>query len=57
MIQRGDTVHLYAGGAIVADSTPEREYDETITKARGMLRALNAADPVHHPHPALVTVP
>lgn len=29
------------GGGIVADSTPEREYEETWHKAEGMLRALN----------------
>jgi para-aminobenzoate synthetase component 1 len=40
MVQSGDTVHVHAGGAIVADSTPEQEYDETIAKATGMLRAL-----------------
>ncbi|HYV35425.1 MAG TPA: aminodeoxychorismate synthase component I [Gemmataceae bacterium] len=29
------------GGGIVADSVPEREYEETLHKAEGMLRALN----------------
>lgn len=28
------------GGGVVADSTPEKEYDETWAKARGLLRAL-----------------
>ena len=28
------------GGGIVADSTPEREYRETLHKAAGLLRAL-----------------
>jgi para-aminobenzoate synthetase component 1 len=28
------------GGGIVADSIPEREYEETLHKAAGMLRAL-----------------
>jgi len=45
IVQRGDRVSLYAGGAIVADSTPETEYDETITKLTGMLRALNCDPP------------
>lgn len=40
MVQVGSVVHLYVGGAIVADSTPEDEYDETMAKAAGMLRAL-----------------
>ncbi len=43
MVQAGETVHLYAGGAIVADSTPEQEYDETLAKAAGMLRAVGGA--------------
>jgi anthranilate/para-aminobenzoate synthase component I len=29
------------GGGIVADSTPEMEYEETWHKARGVLRALH----------------
>ena len=45
MVQVRDRVHVYAGGAIVADSTPEGEYDEMLTKAAGMLRALGCASP------------
>ncbi|MBI1830112.1 MAG: aminodeoxychorismate synthase component I [Planctomycetes bacterium] len=33
-------LHFSVGGGIVADSTPEREYDETWHKAEGLLRAL-----------------
>jgi para-aminobenzoate synthetase component 1 len=33
-------VQFPVGGGIVADSVPEREYEETWTKAAGMLRAL-----------------
>ncbi|UCE59582.1 MAG: aminodeoxychorismate synthase component I [Phycisphaerales bacterium] len=40
MFQLGDRVHVYAGGAIVADSTADQEYDETIAKAAGMMRTL-----------------
>ncbi|AQU78855.1 MULTISPECIES: isochorismate synthase [Planococcus] len=36
----GKEAYLYAGGGIVADSTPESEYDETWVKFRPMLRAL-----------------
>jgi len=32
--------YFQAGGGIVADSDPEREYDETLDKARGMVAAL-----------------
>ena len=33
-------VTFQAGGAIVADSTPSAEYQETLVKARGLIRAL-----------------
>ena len=49
MIKSADVVHLYAGGAIVADSSPEAEYDEILAKAAGMMRALG------HEIPALNT--
>ncbi|HVK07293.1 MAG TPA: aminodeoxychorismate synthase component I [Gemmataceae bacterium] len=34
-------VQFPVGGGIVADSDPEREYEETLVKARGLLRALS----------------
>ncbi|MBT2582591.1 isochorismate synthase [Planococcus sp. ISL-109] len=36
----GNKAYLYAGGGIVADSTPEAEYEETWVKFRPMLRVL-----------------
>jgi len=42
MLQRGGTVQVYAGGAVVADSTCASEYREIEAKAAGMLRALGA---------------
>jgi para-aminobenzoate synthetase component 1 len=36
----GGWIHFSVGGGIVADSSPEREYEETWHKAEGMLRAL-----------------
>ena len=33
-----------AGAGIVADSIPEKEYEETINKAKGMLNALALAE-------------
>ena len=45
MVQSDGVVHMYAGGAIVADSTPEDEYDEIIAKATGMFRALDCQAP------------
>ena len=35
--------HVPVGGGIVADSTPEGEYQETLDKARAILEALAAA--------------
>ena len=40
IITRGGTASFHAGGGIVADSTPEAEYEETLVKARGMMLAL-----------------
>jgi anthranilate synthase component 1 len=35
---------IQVGAGIVADSVPEREYQETMNKARGMLRAITLAE-------------
>ncbi|MCX5684705.1 MAG: anthranilate synthase component I family protein [Planctomycetota bacterium] len=40
LIGSGDVVHVQVGGGIVADSTPEAEFQETSDKARAMLAAL-----------------
>jgi len=37
-------VYLQAGAGIVADSQPDKEYEETINKAKGMLRAIEIAE-------------
>ncbi len=39
----GDRVSVQAGAGIVADSDPQREYEETRNKAAGMMRALELA--------------
>ena len=39
---RGARLYFHAGGAVVADSDPEREYHETLDKARGLIDALVA---------------
>ncbi|HEY9646745.1 MAG TPA: anthranilate synthase component I family protein [Chroococcidiopsis sp.] len=36
----GHIVSVQAGAGLVADSDPEREYEETLNKARGMLEAI-----------------
>ncbi|KAB7742352.1 aminodeoxychorismate synthase component I [Parvibaculum sedimenti] len=40
MVTKGDRITFQAGGGITADSDPATEYEETLTKARGMARAL-----------------
>ena len=38
---RGGRAYFHAGAGIVADSSPEAEYEETLAKAAGFLAALN----------------
>jgi menaquinone-specific isochorismate synthase len=40
-------VWLYAGGGIVADSIPRKEWDETALKFKPMLNALGIGETVH----------
>ncbi len=40
LICKDKTVYLQAGAGIVYDSVPEREYEETINKARALMKAL-----------------
>ena len=42
LLQQEGRVHLQVGAGIVEESEPEREYQETLAKAKGMLRALGA---------------
>ncbi len=44
LVGRGQTVSVQAGAGIVADSDPAREYEETVNKARAMLRAVELAE-------------
>ncbi|HYT91387.1 MAG TPA: anthranilate synthase component I [Gemmataceae bacterium] len=44
MVLKGQTAYLQAGAGIVADSVPEREREETLSKAMGLLRALEIAE-------------
>jgi anthranilate synthase component 1 len=43
LLIKGDRVYIQAGGGIVADSDPGAEFDESVNKARAMVRALGAA--------------
>jgi anthranilate synthase component 1 len=44
LVLKGQTAYLQAGAGIVADSVPAGEYEETMNKARGLLRALEMAE-------------
>jgi anthranilate synthase component 1 len=40
---KGGTVHVQAGAGIVADSDPDREWEETLNKGRALIRAIAEA--------------
>jgi anthranilate synthase component 1 len=44
LVLKGQTAYLQAGAGIVADSVPASEREETLNKARGLLRALEMAE-------------
>ncbi|HMB49770.1 MAG TPA: chorismate-binding protein, partial [Natronoarchaeum rubrum] len=43
LVRHGDQFHLRVGAGIVHDSVPEREYEETLDKARALIRAVDEA--------------
>ncbi len=43
LVAKGGRSYVQAGGGLVADSVPEREYQETVNKSRALLTALEAA--------------
>lgn len=44
ILMQNNTAYIQAGAGIVADSVPEKEYQETVNKATAMLRALEMAE-------------
>jgi anthranilate synthase component 1 len=44
IVMQGGIAYVQAGAGIVADSVPASEYQETLNKARGMLRAIELAE-------------
>ncbi|HEV7894061.1 MAG TPA: anthranilate synthase component I family protein [Pyrinomonadaceae bacterium] len=44
VLLRDSRAHVQAGAGIVADSIPEREYEETVNKARAVLNAIEMAE-------------
>ncbi len=44
LVLKNGTIYVQAGAGIVADSVPELEYQETLNKARAMLKAIHIAE-------------
>lgn len=44
LVMQGQTAYVQAGAGIVADSIPEMEYQETLNKAKGLLKAIEIAE-------------
>src|ERR1700751_4131647 len=44
MVIKNGVAHVQAGGGIVADSTPQGEFDESVNKSKALLRALEKAN-------------
>lgn len=44
IVLNGNDAYIQAGAGIVADSVPEREYEETLNKAKGLLKAIELAE-------------
>ena len=40
LVVQGNKAYIQAGAGIVADSDPATEYQETLNKARGLLKAI-----------------
>ena len=43
LVAKGGRAYVQAGAGVVADSVPEREYQETVNKARALITALEIA--------------
>ena len=44
LVMKDGVIYIQAGAGIVADSVPKLEYDETLNKARAMLKAIHIAE-------------
>src|SRR5712692_892515 len=54
MVMRDGIAYIQAGGGIVADSQPAEEYQESLNKARALLRALDDAEVIAASNQAFV---
>ncbi|MCA9034836.1 MAG: anthranilate synthase component I [Planctomycetaceae bacterium] len=48
LVMKDGVIYIQAGAGIVADSIPEMEYQETLNKARAMLKAIHIAETQLH---------
>jgi anthranilate synthase component 1 len=53
MVVRPDQIDVQAGCGVVADSDPEAEYQETVNKARAMIRAIELTAARLQPEPSV----
>jgi anthranilate synthase component 1 len=44
LVVQGNKAYIQAGGGVVYDSIPSDEYEETVNKARGLLKAVEIAE-------------
>jgi anthranilate synthase component 1 len=44
LVMQGNKAYVQAGAGLVADSVPRTEYEETLNKARGLLKAIDIAE-------------
>lgn len=44
IVIKGNTAYIQAGGGVVADSKPGKEYQETLNKAKALLKAIEMAE-------------
>ncbi len=44
LIVKGEKIYVQSGAGIVADSLPDKEYEETVNKAMGMMKAVEMAE-------------
>ncbi len=44
LVVQGNKAYIQAGGGVVYDSIPGDEYEETVNKARGLLKAVEIAE-------------
>jgi anthranilate synthase component 1 len=44
LVVQGNKAYIQAGGGVVYDSIPSEEYEETVNKARGLLKAVEIAE-------------